>query len=77
MNTMGRILDIASRLDHLSNCADWITRETVHTDNGLSQTGSLMAVLVEDIRERINEMVTELEQIAEVSEFEGSDEPIN
>ena len=61
MHSLGRILEIASRLDHLSNCADWIARETVHSDNALSQTGTLMNVLVEDIREKINELVSEME----------------
>lgn len=64
MHTLAKVLDISSRLDHLSNCADWIARETVHTDNTLSQTGTLMTVLVEDLRERINELVTELEEFA-------------
>lgn len=63
MDTLGKILDIASRLDHLSNCADWVARETVHTDNGLSQTGTLMAVLIEDIREKMNQLVNDLEHL--------------
>ncbi len=62
MSTMDQILEIASRLDHLGSCAEWIARETVHTDNTLSQTGTLMSVLAEDIRERITALVAELEQ---------------
>ena len=50
-------------------CAEWIARETVHTDNALSQTGTLMSVLSEDIRERITNLVAELEQLAQ---FESS-----
>ena len=65
MSTMDHILEIASRLDHLGTCAEWIARETVHTDNALSQTGTLMSVLAEDIRERITALVTELEQLAQ------------
>jgi hypothetical protein len=68
MNTLARILEISSRLDHLANCADWLSRETVHVDNSLSQTGTLMTVLVEDIRERVNDLVTELEEIAQGTE---------
>jgi len=64
MNTLAQILEIASRLDHLGSCAEWIARETVHTDNSLSQTGTLMSVLAEDIREKITNLVSELEQIA-------------
>jgi hypothetical protein len=65
MSTMDQILEIASRLDHLGSCAEWIARETVHTDNALSQTGTLMSVLAEDIRERITNLVAELEQLAQ------------
>ena len=61
MNSLAKILEIASRLDHLGTCADWVARETVHSDNSLSQTGTLMAVLVEDVRERVNALVEELE----------------
>ena len=62
---MDQILEIASRLDHLGSCAEWIARETVHTDNSVSQTGTLMSVLAEDIRERITALVAELEQLSE------------
>lgn len=64
VGTMTKVLEITGRLDHLSNCADWIARETVHTDNTLSQTGTLMAVMVEDLRDRISELVVELQTIA-------------
>lgn len=64
MNTLPQILEIASRLDHLGTCAEWIARETVHTDNAISQTGTLISVLTEEIRDRINTLITELEQIA-------------
>jgi len=65
MSTMDQILEIASRLDHLSTCAEWVARETVHTDNSLSQTGTLMSVLAEDIREKITALVAELEHARE------------
>lgn len=66
MNSLSQILDIASRLDHLGSCAEWIARETVHTDNSVSQTGTLISVLAEDIREQITNLVTELEQFSSV-----------
>jgi hypothetical protein len=69
MNTLAQILDIASRIDHLGSCAEWIARETVHTDNAISQTGTLISVLAEDIREKITNLVSELEQLGG---FEGS-----
>jgi hypothetical protein len=67
MNTLAQVLEIASRLDHLGSCAEWIARETVHTDNSVSQTGTLMSVLAEDIREKVNALVAELEQLTEFS----------
>lgn len=69
MNTLAQVLEIASRLDHLGTCAEWIARETVHTDNSISQTGTLMSVLAEDIREKVTALIAELEQF---SECEGS-----
>ncbi len=68
MNTLAQVLEIASRLDHLGTCAEWIARETVHTDNSISQTGTLISVLAEDIREKINLLVTELEQLSEIEQ---------
>jgi hypothetical protein len=69
MNSLAQILDIASRIDHLGSCAEWIARETVHTDNAISQTGTLISVLAEDLREKITNLVSELEQLGS---FEGS-----
>lgn len=66
MNTLAQVLEIASRLDHLGTCAEWIARETVHTDNSISQTGTLMSVLTEDIREKLTALISELEQMAVV-----------
>ncbi len=66
MNTLSQVLEIASRLDHLATCAEWIARETVHTDNSISQTGTLISVLTEDIREKVTALVAELEQIQEM-----------
>ena len=66
MKTMAQVLEIASRLDHLGTCAEWIARESVHTDNSVSQTGTLISVLAEDIRDRITALDSDLEQIAEL-----------
>ena len=66
MKTMAQVREIASRLDHLGTCAEWIARESVHTDNSVSQTGTLISVLAEDIRDRITALVSDLEQIAEL-----------
>jgi hypothetical protein len=66
MNTLSQILEIASRLDHIGTSAEWIARETVHSDNSISQTGTLISVLAEDIREKINALVAELEMATEM-----------
>ena len=61
MNTMDKLLEISSRLEHLENCAEWIARETVHCDNGVSQTGTLICVLTDEIREKLCTFMREVE----------------
>lgn len=62
MNTLEKLLQISSRLEHLESAAEWIAREAVHDDNGISQTGTLICVLADEIRERIFDLTHELEQ---------------
>ena len=66
MDTLQRLMDIASRIEHLESAAEWIARETVHSDSGVSQTGTLITVLADNVRERIYALVKELEDMAEV-----------
>jgi hypothetical protein len=61
MDVMNRLLDISSRLDHLETAAEWIAKETVHTDNGVSQTGTLITVLADELRNQICTLVRDLE----------------
>jgi hypothetical protein len=61
METMDRLLDISSRLEHLELAAEWIARETVQKDNGVSQSATLITVLADEIREQIFQLVQELE----------------
>jgi hypothetical protein len=63
MKTLDRLLEISSRIEHLENAAEWIARETVHTDNTVSQTGTLICAIAEDIQARITELVKQLEEI--------------
>jgi hypothetical protein len=63
MDTLKQLLDISSRLDYLEQSAEWIARETVHNDTAISQTGTLISVLTDDVRERIFNIVHELEQL--------------
>ncbi len=62
MDTLGKLMDISSRLEHLETAAEWITKETVHTDNAISQTGTLICVLADDLREKVCSLVRELEE---------------
>ena len=62
-----KLMDINSRLDHLESSAEWIAKETVHSDSAVSHTGTLIMVLVDDLRERLCSLVKELEQISEDS----------
>ena len=62
IDTIARLHDISSRLDHLENSAEWIARTMEDMDPATSQTGSLISLLADDIRDRIMELVTELEK---------------
>jgi len=61
MDTVDRLMEITSRIEHLENAAEWIARETVHTDNCVSQTSTLISVLAEDIREKVYSLIHDLE----------------
>jgi hypothetical protein len=69
MDIMEQFLQISSRLDHLETSAEWVARETVHTDNALSQTGTLIGVLAQEVREKLCEIIAELERMAEQDEM--------
>jgi hypothetical protein len=62
METLEKLIDISSRIDHLENAAEWIARETVHTDQGVSQTGTLICVLAEELREKLSQIFQEVEK---------------
>ena len=61
MTTLDKLIDISSRLDHLETAAEWIAKESIHTDNGVSQTSTLICVLADEIRERVFTLAQELE----------------
>lgn len=61
MDTVDAIISINSRLEHLESAAQWISRETVHSDNTVSQTSTLIQVLVEDVREKIFSIIRDFE----------------
>jgi hypothetical protein len=65
--SMNKLLEITSRLDHVESSAEWIARETIHSDSSVSQTGTLIMVLVDDLRTRVCALVKELEEISEDS----------
>jgi len=69
MNTVNRILEITSRIEHLETAAEWIARETVHTDNTISQTSTLICVIADELRERVCTLVKQMEaHMAEVEQ---------
>ena len=44
-NSVDKLVDISNRLEQIENSAEWISREMVHSDTAISQTGSLICVL--------------------------------
>jgi hypothetical protein len=67
MDSIRRLQDITSRIDHLENAAEWIARESVHQDNGVAQTATLVTVLADEVREKIYELVKEFEELHTLS----------
>ena len=65
MKTVDKLQEISSRIDHLLQSADWIARESVHLDNTISQTGTLMVVLADEIREKVYDLIQEMEATLE------------
>jgi len=61
MDTLNKLLNISSRIDHLEDAAEWIAKETIHCDNGISQTSTLICVLADEIREQVYNLAKELE----------------
>lgn len=66
MKTMEHILDIASRIDQLESASEWIAKETVNSDQGLSQAATFISVLADQIREQICTLVQEVESWREL-----------
>ena len=69
MDTINKLLEISSRIEHMEQSAEWITKETVHSDTAISQTGCLIAVLADEIREKICTLVKSLEKKIEYSSY--------
>jgi hypothetical protein len=67
MDSIRRLQDITSRIEHLENAAEWIARENVHQNNGVSQTATLISVLADEIRERVYDLVKEFEEVHTIS----------
>ena len=62
MESLVKLQDVSNRIEHLENAAEWIARETVHTDSGISQSATLISVLADQVREMIYELVIDLER---------------
>ena len=54
--------EISERINHLENSAEWITKETIHQDCSVSQTATLISVLADEVRERVCQLVREIEK---------------
>jgi hypothetical protein len=69
METMNKLMEISSRIEHLENAAEWIAKETIHTDNSVSQTSTLICVLADDLREKVCQLVKELEKFSYIEKL--------
>lgn len=66
MKTMEKLLEIASRIDQLEGSSEWIAKETVNSDRGVSQAATLISVLADEIREQVCGLVQEMESWTEL-----------
>ena len=67
MDTVQKLHEISLRLEHIESSGEWLARSLVHQDSAAAQTGTLVSVLAEDIRNRLLDLVTELEKQIVVS----------
>lgn len=66
MNTLNKLLEITSRLEYLEHSAEWIARETVHSDNAISQTATMIQAVADDIQSKVSELVKKMEELREM-----------
>lgn len=69
MDILTKLTDIASRIDHLESQAEWIVKETVNTDSAISQTATLITALADNLREKICDLVKDMERGLELEKL--------
>jgi hypothetical protein len=69
MNTINKMQEISSRIELLEQSAQWIAKESIHSDNAISQTGTLITALADEIREKLFDLVKLLEKKIEISGY--------
>lgn len=69
MSSVDALLEICSRLDHLEHAGEWVAKEAVHMDSTISQTGTLISVIADDLRDKICKLVQDFEKLAEMDKF--------
>jgi hypothetical protein len=62
MNTLTKLEELSLRLDHLDNTGEWLSEALAGKDDVVAQSGKLVCSIVEDVRYRLLELVTELEK---------------
>lgn len=77
MDSLSKLQEISLRLEQVESAGDWLARTLVHVDSAASHTGSLVSLLAEDIRERILNLITEIEQEAILKNNQGPAISIN
>ena len=69
VKSIDKILQISSRLEHLESAAEWVARETVHKDQVISQTASMICSIADDLRDRVLELVQEFENFLDIEKI--------
>ncbi len=68
MDTISKLQEISLRLDQIDQTSDWLAQCLEELDPAMSQAGTMVAALSDDVRMRVLELVSELEnQVAMIS----------
>jgi len=63
MDVLEQLKAVSRRLEQMDQAGEWIARETVHSDNPVSQSGSLICALAADIQDKLDQVSREIEEL--------------
>lgn len=61
MDTVSKLQELSLRLDKLEATGEWLEQTLAETDAAAAKSGALISALADDVRQRLLDLVTELE----------------